>query len=105
MLTKKNNDNDNSLFGNKINVSIKDYQLNSNSTNYDPDDEYIIDSERFIHVMELLGFELIESKMFNTYTTNLKLSLTEQDISFLNKTFVFKRIFDVNIKLNQIHIK
>jgi mRNA (guanine-N7-)-methyltransferase len=93
-----------SLFGNTINVLLKDGDLHSSSANYNPDDENIVDSERFIATMEMLGFQLIESKFFSEYdSSKFRLSKTEKDVSFLNRTFVFKRIFDIDEELKCVH--
>lgn len=90
-LHQKQHTENKNLFGNKVNVLIKDNNLTL-SANYNPEDEYIVDADIFIRLMENLGFELIESKMFGEYDSfKFNLSSTEKDISFLNRTFVFRR--------------
>lgn len=100
-LTRK--DMNETLFGNTINVVLKD-DINSAEI-YNPEDEYIVDFERFTLVMGLLGFELIESDLFkDLYEKHYKLNHTERDVSFLNRTFVFKRVTDINKDLENIYI-
>lgn len=90
-----------SLFGNTINVLLKDDV--SGAEIYNPEDEFIVDFERFTLVMELLGFELIESKLFKDIdSSKFRLKPTEKDVSYLNRTFVFKRISDIDVDLENI---
>jgi mRNA (guanine-N7-)-methyltransferase len=94
------------LFGNTINVSLKDDINISSAEIYNPEDEFIVDFEKFTKVMELLGFELVESKMFkDLYENKLRLNQTEKDVSFLNRYFVFRRIADINQDLEDVYIK
>jgi mRNA (guanine-N7-)-methyltransferase len=89
------------LFGNTINVQIVDNE--SAAANYNPEDEYIVDFERFTSVMERLGFKLIESDMFRDLNKNFRLKSTEKDVSYLNRTFVFQRISDLNSQLKCVY--
>lgn len=73
-----------SLFGNKISVFIKDTVLDV------PMDEYIVDFDKFVNIMKTRNFDLIESKMFKEYN-NYNLNNIEKQVSFLNRTFVFKK--------------
>ena len=101
-LTRK--DETDTLFGNKINVSLKDDINISSAEIYNPEDEYIVDFDKFTKVMELLGFELVESLLFNEIdSSKFRLKNTEKDVSFLNRTFVFRRITDINQDLEQIY--
>ena len=80
------------LFGNTINVSIKDTTLN-NSMNYNPNIEYIVNYMGFVNLMKSKGFDLVESRMFNTYDhTKFKLNKTNKDISFLNRMYIFVKL-------------
>lgn len=77
-------------FGNTINVSIKDNFKTNTEANYNPDNEYIVDYADFVNLMKYNGFDLLESKLFNTYNyTKFKLTETDKDISFLNRMYVF----------------
>lgn len=80
------------LFGNTINVSIKDTTLN-NSMNYNPNNEYIVNYIGFVSLMKSNGFDLVESRMFNEYDyTKFKLNKTNKDISFLNRMYIFVKL-------------
>jgi mRNA (guanine-N7-)-methyltransferase len=92
------------LFGNTINVSLKDDINISSAEIYNPEDEYIVDFEKFTKVMELLGFKLVESVLFNEIdSSKFRLKNTEKDVSFLNRTFVFRRLADINQDLEKVH--
>lgn len=91
------------LFGNTINVLLKDNIDISSAEIYNPEDEYIVDFERFTLVMGMLGFELIQSDLFSKLNNDYKLNKTERDVSFLNRTFVFKRVADINRDLEKIY--
>lgn len=77
----------NDLFGNRINVYLKDTVLDV------PMDEYIVDFDKFVDVMKMHGYELIETKMFNELNLDGKNRLNdiELSVSNLNRFFVFKR--------------
>jgi SAM-dependent methyltransferase len=71
---------------NEINVLLKETVLN------DPEPEYLVDFSDLTEKMIHNGFKLIENKLFKDYyKDNFKMSETEKDVCFLNKTFVFKR--------------
>lgn len=75
----------NPVFGNKLSVFIKDTVLD------EPMDEYIVKFDSFVELMKSNGFELIESKMFESlYNDSFKLNSLQKEVSFLNRTFVFK---------------
>lgn len=79
-----------SPFGNKLSVFIKDTVLD------EPMDEYIVDFDSFIKLMKSNGFELIDSKMFESFyqgyvnAGNKSLNSLQKEVSFLNRTFVFR---------------
>lgn len=75
------------IFGNKISVFIKDTVLD------EPMDEYIVNFDSFVKLMKMNGFDLVESKLFNNFYesyNNNKLNSLQKEVSFLNRTFVFK---------------
>jgi mRNA (guanine-N7-)-methyltransferase len=76
-----------SQFGNKVSVFIKDTVLDQ------PMDEYIVLMGDFISLMKGNRFELLETYPFQEYVPwfHPKLSPVEQKVSFLNRTFVFKK--------------
>ena len=60
-----------------------------------PEIEYLVPFGKVTEIMEEMGFELVESKLFDEiYTAQTKITLTdlERDFSFLNRTFAFKRV-------------
>lgn len=74
-----------SPFGNKLSVFIKDTVLD------EPMDEYIVKFDSFVELMKSNGFELIDSKMFESlYNDSFKLNSLQKEVSFLNRTFVFQ---------------
>lgn len=79
------------IFGNKLSVFIKDTVLDK------PMDEYIVDFDSFIKLMKSNGFKLIDSKMFESFyedyiNTNKVLNSLQKEVSFLNRTFIFRYI-------------
>lgn len=79
-----------SPFGNTINVSIKDNSETNTNANYNPANEYLVNYTDFVNLMKFNGFDLLESKLFNTYNySKFKLTETQKDISFLNRIYVF----------------
>lgn len=79
-----------SPFGNAINVSIKDNTETNTNANYNPDTEFVVNYTDFVTLMKSNGFDLLESKLFNTYNhSKFKLTETQKDISFLNRMYVF----------------
>jgi ubiquinone/menaquinone biosynthesis C-methylase UbiE len=77
----------NSLFGNKISVLIKDTVLDTVMI------EYLVDFNKLVKVLETRGFKLIETKLFSQIYKNEHLKDQEKTLSFLNRTFVFKKIW------------
>jgi SAM-dependent methyltransferase len=76
-----------SLFNHRIGVFLEGTVLGEQT------DEFIVDFESFTKVMELLGFKLIETNMFEDfYNDNFNLDPVEKECSFLNRTFVFKKL-------------
>jgi len=76
-----------SLFGNKISVFIKDTVLD------EPMNEYIVNFDLFVKLMKSNGFELIDTKMFESFyndDSSFKLNSLQKEVSFLNRTFVFR---------------
>ena len=60
-----------------------------------PEIEYLVPFGKVVEIMEEMGFELEDSKLFNElYESQAKISLGEmqRDFSFLNRMFVFKRV-------------
>lgn len=77
-----------SLFNHRIGVFLEGTVLGEQT------DEFIVDFESFTKVMELLGFKLIETNMFEDfYNESYKLDPVEKECSFLNRTFVFQASF------------
>lgn len=89
----------NSIVGNTINVSLVD--TNTSAEIYNPENEYIVDFERFTKIMETNGYELVETKMFHElYENKYKLNKVERDVSFLNRMFIFKKLYNVDKNLS-----
>ena len=87
------------VFGNRLSVFLKDTVLD------EPMDEYVVYFDKFVELMKVRGFELVESKMFNELYDNLhdsKLNDIEKRISFLNRTFVFKRRERLELKEDKL---
>jgi mRNA (guanine-N7-)-methyltransferase len=90
-ITSRNVDNQKEMFGNKIGVSLKDTVLDEIT------DEYIVNFNWFVNVMKLRGYNLIESHLFSELNYNsFNLNNIEKQCSFLNRTFVFEKVFDLN---------
>jgi mRNA (guanine-N7-)-methyltransferase len=90
------------LVGNTINVSLRDNPTASEI--YNPENEYIVDFEWFVSVMNKFGYELVETKMFgDLFDNKFGLNRTEKDVSFLNRFFVFRRTINLNEQLSCIH--
>lgn len=75
---------------NSIEVYIKDTVLDEAT------EEYIVDKDFTIEIMNRLGLELIETKLFDDYYPQWKknqnfLSSQEQEYSFLNRVYVFRK--------------
>lgn len=81
-----------SIYGNEIEVYLNDTVLN------EPTIEYVVDFKEFTNLMKSRGYDLVESNMFKELHTNKnELSELSKQISFLNRTFVFKKTECVNI--------
>lgn len=80
------------LFGNRIEVFMNETVLDA------PTDEFLVDFDQLVEVFYNEGLILEETSMFDsTYATwkneyGSDLSPVQQRISFLNRSFVFKRI-------------
>jgi len=89
------------LFGNKINVKQID---NLSSSIYNPSDEYLVDFEKLTTVMRMLGYDLIDTKLFrNLNSDKFTLKYTEKDVSYLNRYFVFEKKVNITERLECIH--
>jgi mRNA (guanine-N7-)-methyltransferase len=91
-------------FGNKLGVTMKETVLDNEA------DEYIVNSTEFINLMKWRGFELVETKMFaelydewtqSIYKVHLK--NLEKDVSFMNRYYVFQKVFDINPVIRCFH--
>lgn len=74
----------NTLFGNKIKVYLKDSIIDNISY------EYLIFFGMFVSKMEEIGFILVDSKLFSEFEEIKNLENYEQTFSGLNRYFVFK---------------
>ena len=73
-------------FGNDICVYMNETILN------EPTKEYIVNFNNFTKLMKSRGFELIESVLFkDLYNSKFKMDEISKQVSFLNRTFVFKK--------------
>lgn len=70
------------LFGNEIDVYIGNTVLNK------PEIEYLVPFDKFVEIMKLYNFVLVESNLFNP----VGLKGEEKQLSSLYRTFVFKLI-------------
>lgn len=84
----------NTEFGNEVKVEINSTVLNEGTI------EYIVNFDIFKQLMKEHGYDLIESKMFrDLYNEKYNLNDINKKVSFLNRTFVFKRTFcEIRIK-------
>ena len=86
---KQTNDYYGDIFGNCINVYIGETVLDK------PTDEYLVNFQHFVILMESKGFVLVETSMFSDIfkqcSGNFQLNNVEQELSFLNRYFVFKK--------------
>jgi len=87
-ITKRYTDTELRLLGQRVDVMVK-------GTKYftEPVPEYLFNFEKFMEVMESLGFELVEAKNFGHMSCYSKeqLSASEQDYSFKNMYFIIRR--------------
>lgn len=77
------------IFGNCINVYIGETVLDK------PTDEYLVNFQHFVILMESKGFILVETSMFADIfkqCLGFRLNNVEQELSFLNRYFVFRKI-------------
>jgi hypothetical protein len=78
-----------------MNDSCLGYKIGVKQTSIGTEhDEYLVFFPYFIKIMEQYGFEWIEGKEFDTYYKEypgLKMSTGEQELSFLNRAFVFQK--------------
>lgn len=76
-----------SMFGHKIGVLLKETVLDKET------DEYIVDFEKFTNLMKKRGYELVKTEMFSDlYNNKFNLNNVEKECSFLNRTFVFRKL-------------
>lgn len=90
------------LFGNKLSVYLNETVLD------EPMDEYVVYFDLFVKEMRRRGYELVESKLFNEEDySRYGLNDLERRISFLNRSFVFKRTESVEkvLSLPQICVE
>lgn len=84
----KKGENNNTLFGNKIGVLIKETVLDIET------DEYIVDFDMFVQKMKEYDLKLIYTNVFgnlyDSYNGKENLSNIEKKLSFLNRCFIFK---------------
>lgn len=74
------------LFGNKLSVYLNETVLD------EPMDEYVVYFNKFVSEMRSRGYELVESKLFEEYyEPRYALNDVEKRVSFLNRSFVFRR--------------
>ena len=78
-----------------MNDSCLGYKIGVKQTSIGTEhDEYLVFFPYFVKIMEQYGFEWIEGKEFETYYKEYvgrKMSAGEQELSFLNRTFVFQK--------------
>jgi hypothetical protein len=75
-----------SPFGNKISVFLKDTVLD------EPMDEYVVDFETFVSLMQSHGYQLVQTNMFRELDTNPQMNEIQKTVSHLNRTFVFQKV-------------
>lgn len=87
-LLKRTNGNKQQFFNNNIRVI-----LNGSSILSEGSDEYIINFEQFVKVMEENNFKLVETDTFDNiqFTNEFPLLTYEKDISYLNRYTVFQK--------------
>ena len=87
-------------FGNNISVYMNETILN------EPTEEYIVNFNNFVKLMKSRGFELIESILFkDLYSNKIKMNNISEQVSFLNRTFVFKKTLLCVQEIENILIK
>lgn len=89
---------DDNKFGRKLNVFLKDTVLDEETM------EYIVDYPFFVKTMETIGFQLVESKLFEEYyddwsKNNNSLNSLSKMFSFLNRAFVFVKVAESSFEI------
>ena len=89
---------DDNKFGRKLNVFLKDTVLDEETM------EYIVDYPFFVKTMETIGFQLVESKLFEEYyddwsKNNNSLNSLSKMFSFLNRAFVFVKVEESSFEI------
>jgi SAM-dependent methyltransferase len=76
------------FFGRKLEVFLNETVLDK------PTDEYIVNFDKLVSVLKLEGLELVESQLFNEMYGQWDSCLNDEEkkISFINRTFVFRRV-------------
>ena len=80
-------------FGMAIKVYLESFEK--------PEIEYLVPFEKVTEVLKEHGYELVDTKMFGEIYSNqtgMTLTPVEQTFSFLNRSFVFRRMTRVEIK-------
>ena len=84
--TKEYNDKDtwSEEFGMPVKVMLESFVK--------PEIEYLVPFGKVTEIMEEMGFDLVESKLFDEVYNGQALDEMEREFSFLNRTFAFKRV-------------
>jgi ribA/ribD-fused uncharacterized protein len=80
-------------FGMPIKVYLESFEK--------PEIEYLVPFEKVTGILREHGYELVDSKMFSEIYSNqtgITLTPTEQTFSFLNRTFLFRRMSRAEVK-------
>lgn len=98
LLEKDLSDDNEKIYGNRLKIT-----LNGNNFLGEGSDEWIINYNHLLKMMEQYGFECVESELFQNvyldYNSSIDLTECEKDISFLNRYCVFKKRSTDMIKL------
>jgi SAM-dependent methyltransferase len=87
-------------FGNEAKVYLNETILN------EPTTEYIVNFDSFVKLMKMRGFELVESHLFkDLYNDKFRLDSISKQVSFLNRTFVFKKTLLCKSEIEKVLIK
>lgn len=91
-------------YGNKIGVLMRETVLDEEM------DEYIVHPKDLIGILQWWGLELVETKSFDdmykewsSQDRRNRLNQFEEEVSFLNRYYVFKRVVDMSINLECIY--
>lgn len=98
-----------SPYGNQIDVFLNDSIIHD----YDhlqpfTKKEYLVNFDKFVEIAKHFGLELVDSCLFNEYYQNYNgasLNSNEQRFSFINRTFVFKKVSNSKYHQNNIVAK